>query len=122
MISVYGMEPEESGISVVMPKTDVFPSRLAPEGSFQLQWASSPSPQERERYCPMETHEAQTARVSYGVQVQLPVEQSTAKAFEGSEAENIPLYTAAFMGSMGTKLSEKILAGRFNRFLGRRYT
>lgn len=65
MISVYGIEPEESGISVVMLKTDVLGLRLAPEGKIQLQRELSPFLQERDRYSVIDTHEEQTARVSY---------------------------------------------------------
>ena len=65
MISVYGIEPEESWISVVMLKTDVLGLRLAPEGNIHLQRESSSFLQERDRYSVIDTHEEQTARVSY---------------------------------------------------------
>ena len=91
MISVYGIEPEESGISVVMVKTNVLGLMLAPEGNIQLQRELSPFSHERDRYSVIDTHEEQTARVSYCGHVQFPVGQSTVRAFDGSAAENIPL-------------------------------
>ena len=56
-------------------------------------------------YSVMGTHELHTARVENGGQVQFPVGQSTGRAATGSEAANMPLYTAAFIGRIGTKLS-----------------
>jgi hypothetical protein len=56
-------------------------------------------------YSVIEIHELLTASVENDGQVQFPVGQSTARDVVGSEAENMPLNTAAFNGRIGTKLS-----------------
>jgi len=56
-------------------------------------------------YSVIEIHELLTASVENDGRVQFPVGQSTARDVVGSEAENMPLNTAAFNGRIGTKLS-----------------